>query len=178
MRWQEIYQLHRSFPMTRFNLFVFAAPFALAACSDPSPEPTGAATPSLAPMVSESEAFAPPVAPGASEAASRAGMNVFPAAMRGTWGMNAADCDPSRGDNKGMMTVRDDEVKFYESIAELGTVRESTDDALRATFDYEGEGMAWQRDARFELAEGGKVLILTEYGDDAPQGPRRYSRCK
>lgn len=164
--------------MTRFSLLLLAAPFALVACSEPSPEPTGAATPSLAPTVSDSEAFAPPVAPGASEAAPLAGMAAFPAAMRGAWGMNAADCDPSRGDNKGMMTVRDKQVKFYESIAELGTVRESTDNVLRATFDYEGEGMAWQRDARFELADGGKVLILTEFGDDAPQGARRYSRCK
>ncbi|MBA4354416.1 MAG: hypothetical protein C0409_06955 [Novosphingobium sp.] len=163
--------------MKRCYLPFLIAPLALAACSDPAPAPTGAATPDLAPVVSESEALSPPVAPGASGSAAPASAVTFPAAMRGKWGVNAADCDPSRGDNKGMMTVGADAVKFYESIAEIGAVRESTDDALRATFDYEGEGMAWQRDARFELADGGKVLILTEYGDDAPQGPRRYSRC-
>jgi len=163
--------------MKHMFLPLLAAPLALAACSDPSPTPTGAATPSLAPMVSESEAFAPPVAPGASEAASVAGVGTFPAAMRGTWGVNVADCDPKRGDNKGMMTIGEKSVKFYESIAELGTIRDGDDNALRATFNYEGEGMVWQRDAKFALAEGGKTLILTEFGDDAPQGPRRYSRC-
>lgn len=163
--------------MARCLFPALLAPLALAACSDPSPEPTAAASPSLAPTVSESEALAPPVAPGASEAPG-VGESSFPAAMRGTWGVNAADCDPARGDNKGMMTVAVNTVKFYESIAELGTLRDSSNTALRATFDYEGEGMAWQRDARFELADGGKTLILTEYGEDAPQGPRRYSRCK
>lgn len=162
--------------MSRCLMPALLASLALAACSDPSPEPTPAASPSLAPQVSESEAMAPPVAPGASEAPG-VGAASFPAVMRGKWGMNAADCDPQRTDNKGMMTIAANTVKFYESIAELGTVRDSSDMALRATFDYEGEGMAWQRDARFELADGGKVLVLTEYGEDAPQGPRRYSRC-
>lgn len=162
--------------MTRCLLPALLAPLMLAACSDPSPEPTAAASPSLAPTVSESEAMAAPVAPGASEAPG-VGAATFPAAMRGKWGVNEADCDPKRGDNKGMMTIAEKSVRFYESIAELGALRDSSDRALRATFDYEGEGMAWQRDAQFELADGGKTLILTEYGEDAPQGPRRYSRC-
>ncbi len=163
--------------MMRFAPVLLAAPFVLAACSDPSPEPSAAATPSLAPMVSESEALAPPVAPGASEAAATAGAATFPAGMRGKWGMNKLDCDPSRGDDKGAMTVSAKSVKFFESIAEIGTVSDSSENAVRAKFDYEGEGMAWQRDAKFELVDGGTALILTEYGADAPQGPRRYARC-
>ncbi len=163
--------------MTRTFLPLLLAPFALAACSEPSPEPSAAATPSLAPMVSESEALAPPVAPGASEAAPAAGAATFPAGMRGKWGMNTLDCDPSRGDDKGAMVVSAKSVKFYESKAEIGEVTESTPNILRAKFDYEGEGMAWQRDAKFELIDGGKVLVLTEYSADAPQGPRRHTRC-
>lgn len=163
--------------MKLFCLPLMLAPLALSACSDPAPEPSASASPSLAPMVSESEAFAPPVAPGASEAAPVAGAATFPAGMRGKWGMNTADCDPSRGDDKGAMTVSAKSVKFFESIAEIGTISDSADNALRAKFDYEGEGMAWQRDAKFELIDSGKTLILTEYGADAPQGPRRYARC-
>ncbi len=162
--------------MTPVRLPVMLAPLVLAACSDPSPEPSASATPDFAPMVSESEALAPPVAPGASEAAPVAGAT-FPAGMRGEWGMTEADCDPSRGDDKGAMTISPKSVKFFESIAEVGAVNDSTDNALRAKFDYEGEGMAWQRDAKFELADGGKTLILTEYGADALQGSRRYARC-
>jgi hypothetical protein len=168
--------------MKLFYVSLLAAPLALAACSDPSPEPTGAATPSLAPMVSESEALAPPVAPGASAGApgqdgALGQEGVFPAVMRGKWGMNAADCNPARGDDKGAMTVSESSVKFFESVAEIGRVKNVDRASLSATFDYEGEGMAWQRDAKFEMADGGKTLILTEFGEDAPQGPRRYSRC-
>jgi len=164
--------------MKRFILPLLATPLALAACSDPSPEPDASATPSMAPIVSESEAFAPPVAPGASASAVALENASFPMAMRGRWGMNAADCDPGRADNKGLMTVGPDSVKFYESIGEIGVVAERSESIVRATFDYEGEGMEWKRDARYELVDGGKVLVLTEFGADAPQGPRRYSQCK
>lgn len=158
---------------------LIAAPLALAACSKPSSEPSEAATPSLAPMVSESEAMAPPVAPGASASASApAADGVFPVAMRGKWGINAADCDPSRGDDKGAITVGEKSVRFYESVGQIASVKDIDRGMLRAVFDYEGEGMKWQREASYKLEDGGKTLVLTEFGEDAPQGPRRHSRCK
>lgn len=164
--------------MKRFILPLLALPLALAACSDPSPEPDASSAPSMAPIVSESEAMAPPVAPGASGSAVALDDASFPMAMRGRWGMNAADCDPARDDNKGLMTVGPDSVKFYESVSEIGVVAERSEKLLRATFEYEGEGMEWKRDARYELMDGGKVLIMTEFGEDVPEGPRRYSQCK
>lgn len=164
--------------MKRVILPLLALPLALAACSDPSPEPDASSAPSMAPIVSESEAMAPPVAPGASGSAVALDDASFPMAMRGRWGMNAADCDPARDDNKGLMTVGPDSVKFYESVGEIGVVAERSEKLLRATFDYEGEGMEWKRDARYELMDGGKVLIMTEFGEDVPEGPRRYSQCK
>lgn len=166
------------FPMKRF-IPLFAAPLALAACSDPAPDPGATASPSsTAPAVSESEALAPPVAPGASETAAAIAEATFPMAMRGRWGVNPADCDPSHGADKGKMTVGPEEVRFYESVAEIGTVAKRSETALRGTFDYEGEGMAWKREASFELVDGGRTLVLTEFGEDAPQGPRRYSQCR
>lgn len=166
-----------AFPMKHFALLLLAAPLALAACSDPSPEPSASATPSLAPMVSESEAMAPPVAPGASEAAPVAAAT-FPAAMRGKWAMGQADCDPSTGADKGALTISEKSVKFFESVADLTNAKIATPTEIRAVFDYEGEGMKWQREASYKLEDGGKTLVLTEFGDDAPQGPRRHSRCK
>jgi hypothetical protein len=160
---------------------LIAAPLALAACSKPSSDPSDAATPSLAPMVSESEAMAPPVAPGASAAApvdAPVANATFPAAMRGKWAMNAADCDPTTGADKGALTVSEKSVKFYESMADLGSVKIATPTEVRAVFDYEGEGMKWQREASYKLEDGGKTLVLTEFGENAPQGPRRHSRCK
>lgn len=160
--------------MKRLVIPLLALPLALAACSKPSPEPSEAATPSLAPVVSESEALAPLASDEPAPVASA----TFPAAMRGKWGMNEADCDPARGDDKGALTIGEKSVKFYESVAELGTTKIATPTEVRAVFDYEGEGMKWQREASYTLEDGGKTLVLTEYGDDAPQGPRRHSRCK
>ncbi|MBB4613113.1 hypothetical protein [Novosphingobium taihuense] len=163
--------------MKRLVLPMLALPLALAACSKPSPEPSDAATPSLAPVVSASEAMAPPASPEASEAAPVAAAT-FPAAMRGKWAMGQADCDPSTGADKGALTISEKSVKFYESVANLTDAKIATPTEIRAVFDYEGEGMKWQREASYELEDGGKTLVLTEYGDDAPQGPRRHSRCK
>ena len=166
-----------AFPMKHFALLLLAAPLALAACSEHSPEPSASATPSLAPIVSESEAMAPPVAPGASEAAPVSAAT-FPEAMRGKWAMSPADCDPTTGADKGALTIGEKSVKFYESVADLTNAKVATPTEVRAVFDYEGEGMKWQRDASYKLEDGGKTLVLTEFGDDAPQGPRRHSRCK
>lgn len=167
--------------MKHFALFLLAAPLALVGCSDPSPEPDASATPSLAPVVSESEAMAPPVAPGASAAApvdAPVANASFPQAMRGKWAMNQADCDPATGADKGALTIGEKSVKFYESMADLGNAKIATPTEVRAVFDYEGEGMKWQREASYKLEDGGKTLVLTEFGEDAPQGPRRHSRCK
>jgi hypothetical protein len=158
-------------------LSLLVLPLALAACSDPSPEPSASATPSLAPMVSESEAMAAPVAPGASEAAAVT-VAVFPEAMRGKWAMSPADCDPTTGADKGAVTVGEKSVKFYESEADLTNATIATPTEVRAVFDYEGEGMKWQREASYKLEDGGKTLVLTEFAEDAPEGPRRHNRCK
>lgn len=164
-------------PMKHLALPLLILPLALAACSDPSPEPSASATPSLAPMVSESEAMAAPVAPGASEAAPITAAT-FPAAMRGKWAMSPADCDPTTGADKGALTIGEKSVKFYESVADLTNAKVATPTEVRAVFDYEGEGMKWQRDASYKLEDGGKTLVLTEYAEDAPEGPRRHGRCK
>jgi len=101
----------------------------------------------------------------------------IPEAVRGRWGLVPADCSTTRGDDKGLMTIAATRIKFYESIAVLGTVKERTDTRIRATYDYSGEGMTWKRDTVLDVQDAGKTLILREYGDDAPAGPRKYTRC-
>lgn len=164
--------------MKRLVLPLLAAPFALAACSDPAPAPSDPATSAAVVKPAPSQSMVPPVGASADGTDVAAQGATFPSAMRGRWGLVANDCDPTRGDNKGIMTIGENDVRFYESVAEIGKVADRSDRSLRAMFDYEGEGMAWLRDARYELADGGRTLVLTEFGDDAPQGPRRYSRCK
>jgi hypothetical protein len=37
--------------------------------------------------------------------------------------------------------------------------------------------MEWTRDAVLDLTDGGRTLILEEFGDDAVPGQRTYTRC-
>lgn len=171
--------MHRVFP-------ALIPALALAACSNeaqaPAPDATETAASAGATVdgAAVESSVAPVVEPSA---APEPGASLQPAAAmipnpaKGRWGMVPADCEPGRSDNKGMMTVADKTIRFYESVATLKTVKEATPDRIRATFAYEGEGMQWNRDMSMDVQDGGKTLILREYGDDAPAGPRKYSRC-
>ena len=101
----------------------------------------------------------------------------IPVALRGRWGMGAADCDPAEMANKGLMEVSPTTLKFYESLGTLGEASETGPMRIRASYDFEGEGMEWQREILLEGEAGGNALLLTEYGDDAAAEPRRYEKC-
>ena len=98
--------------------------------------------------------------------------------MLGRWGLVPADCTSQRGDNKGMITITADQIRFYESVAEISAVKESSPTRLRASLAFEGEGMQWTRDALLEARPGGGQLFMEEFGADAVPGPRTYTRCK
>lgn len=173
--------------MTRLLHVTPLMALALCACSKqesaPSPEGSG----SDAAMVPGSGAHseAAPAASGSAGPDTSVSSPVIegpleksiPEPARGRWGLVPADCTTTRGDDKGLMTIAESRIKFYESIAVLDTVKERTATRIRATYAYEGEGMTWKRDTLLDVQDGGKTLILREYGDDAPAGPRRYTRC-
>lgn len=150
-----------------------AAVFALAACSGETPAPVPSDTPEPA-----ATALAPaPTAPAPT--ASPAPLpTTFPAAMAGRWGLVPADCTSQRGDNKGMITITANEIRFYESVAAISEASERTDDRLRAKMAFEGEGMQWTREVTLALKPAADQLVLEEFGSDAVPGPRTYSRCK
>jgi len=116
--------------------------------------PTGTATPSPAPSAA-----------------------TIPAAIRGRWGLVVADCTSTRGDAKGLLTIDGTTLRFYESVGTLAEVKEATGTRIRATFDFTGEGMTWQRDETLDVEDDGQTLIRREYGEDAAPGPFRYTRC-
>lgn len=104
-------------------------------------------------------------------------ITTIPAALQGRWGLVAADCEPGRSDAKGLLTIDAATLKFYESVGKLDRIEEASDMHIRGTFTFMGEGMAWRREVLLELREGGDLLVRRDYGDDAPAGPFRYSRC-
>lgn len=118
-----------------------------------------------------------PIVPASTPSVPTADEDAIPAAMRGRFGLVPADCMTTRGDDKGRLTVRADSLRFYESVATLAKASERRPNRLKAMFAYSGEGMEWRREASLELRNGGKTLILEEFGDDAVPGPRTYTRC-
>ncbi|MES2905132.1 MAG: hypothetical protein V4696_13180 [Pseudomonadota bacterium] len=109
-------------------------------------------------------------APVANEAEAPSGAAVIPAQYRGRWGMNAADCDPKRSDNKGLITVAPTTIRFYESTATLKEQRPAIATSFSGTFGFTGEGQIWE-----------KVVTLTRTGnvlkraDD--EGSTSYNLC-
>ena len=102
----------------------------------------------------------------------------IPAALRGRWGLVAADCEPGRADAKGLLTITADKLEFYESVGELRDVEEVEEDRIRADFDFTGEGMEWEREMALELQETGAALVRREFGADAAPGSFRYVKCQ
>ncbi|HET9354945.1 MAG TPA: hypothetical protein VFO42_02130 [Sphingomicrobium sp.] len=95
---------------------------------------------------------------------------LIPAQYRGRWGINAKDCEPGRSDAKGLMTVGDTSIRFYESVAALQEQRPAIATSFSGVFAYTGEGQTWER-----------VITLTRTGDTLKRaqadGNFTYTRC-
>jgi hypothetical protein len=158
--------------MNRLLTFTAVLALPIAGCSDRTSEPAASGTPN-------SELVSPAAVPAAdaSAALSEAMGQDIPAIMRGRFGLVPADCTSTRGDAKGLVTIGDKTMQFYESVATLKSSKPVSRAQLRGSFAYTGEGMEWSRGVGLESRDGGKTLIMEEFGDDAPPGPRTYSRC-
>jgi hypothetical protein len=105
-----------------------------------------------------------PSPPGTQEA------GMIPDQYRGRWGITAADCDQSRSDAKGAITIGERSMMFYESRATLRQVRPAIATSFSGLFAFSGEGQQWQ-----------KVVTLTRTGDALRRadddGSTTYQRC-
>lgn len=150
-------------------LFVVGA---MAACEkrDPVADEANIAAPApAADAVTDPVAGGPP-APTTNETVAPTG--VIPAAIQGRWGLTPADCTSTRGDNKGLLVIGPDNLKFYESRAVPGTSIESGDQGISGNFNFTGEGQEWTKYVSLKLQ--GKVLRRTERN---PVASYDYARC-
>ena len=94
----------------------------------------------------------------------------IPAQYRGRWGMTPADCDASRSDNKGLLRIDAQTLRFYESVASLQEQRPAIATSFAGVYSFEGEGQTWER-----------VVTLTRTGDTLKRaqtdGTFTYQRC-
>ena len=94
----------------------------------------------------------------------------IPARFHGRWGLVRADCTSTRGDDKGLLTINDKTVKFYESLATLQSQRPAIATSFSGQYDFSGEGQTWQRGMTF--TRSGDTL---KRADD--EGSFTYMRC-
>ncbi|QIK95078.1 hypothetical protein G7076_02145 [Sphingomonas sp. HDW15A] len=95
---------------------------------------------------------------------------VIPAQYRGRWGMVPGDCTSTRGDAKGLITVGDKIIRFYESTATLKEQRPAIATSFSGLFGFTGEGQMWET-----------VMTFTRTGDTLKraedEGTFTYKRC-
>ncbi len=153
---------------SRIGLAVAALAIALSGCSDSAPEADEGAAVVEPPEQSSADpsATAEPAVPDA-----------IPGKLRGRWGIVANDCDTSRGDALGTLTVSADSLQFYESVATLGRIDSISDAGIGAIFDFSGEGEEWQSTMHLSVSPDGKTLTRKDSGPDALPEPLTYLRC-
>ena len=84
--------------------------------------------------------------------------------------MVPADCTSTRGDAKGLITVGDTSIRFYESTATLKERRPAVAISFSGLFAFTGEGQRWE-----------KVMTFTRTGDTLKRaeddGSYTYRKC-
>ncbi|MGF7152382.1 hypothetical protein [Novosphingobium gossypii] len=169
-------------PLTRLAPLALASILTLATisgCSSKSdaPQPTASATETEEVFQETPAPAEASLAADETEATPAGGLSEIPETIRGRWGLVAADCTSTKGDAKGLLEISADQLKFYESVAKLGEIKEAGESRIRGTFDYSGEGQSWTNDVVLDVQDDGKTMIRRDYGKDAMPGPLKYTRC-
>ena len=155
----------------RFAL-IAAAAVALAACADNSPVADEAGQNDPAPAAAPANHS--PAAEIGNEAASSSGEAsvAIPEALHGRWGLTPADCEPQTARATGLLVVSEDQLRFYESVAEPVSSIEADTDSISGDWTFQGEGMTERRFQTLQIEDG--KLVRSENG---PSGSFTYVRC-
>ena len=101
----------------------------------------------------------------------------IPARFHGRWGINKADCTSTRGDNKGLLTINDARLTFYEAKGTLDKVLGATATSFDASYGFSGEGQSWDRVERLtRTAEKLRRRTDAAAGQEPPVD-LTYTRC-
>ncbi|MCY7270443.1 MAG: hypothetical protein LH485_00095 [Sphingomonas bacterium] len=101
----------------------------------------------------------------------------IPAQFHGRWGLNRADCTSTRGDAKGLLTINDAQLTFYESRGTLGKVLGASTNSFDANYGFTGEGQTWQRVERLKMVNDKLQRRTDAAAAQEPAVNLTYSRC-
>lgn len=134
----------------------------------PMPEPAAPADNAAAMPADEGNAATPAAAPKPTN---------IPEQFRGRWGLTANDCKPEFASAaKGLLTIDDNRLKFYESRGTLDRIDAWTPtNRFTANYGFSGEGQNWERVITFERLPG-KLRRIEQGGDEGPVD-LTYSAC-
>ena len=110
-------------------------------------------------------------------AASAIGSNLIPAAFRGRWGLTPADCTSTRGDAKGLLTIGDARLTFYESKGTPVRPMGATATSFDARYSFIGEGQTWKRTERLKLVNDRLQRRTDAEPGQEPPVNLTYQRC-
>jgi hypothetical protein len=88
--------------------------------------------------------------------------------------MNPADCTSTKGDAKGLITIGDKTIKFFESKGTLTKVVLNAPENFTGTFAFTGEGQSWTNSQNLKLTNSSNTLIRSETDVDQSYS---YQRC-
>ncbi len=97
----------------------------------------------------------------------------IPSALHGRWGLSPADCITTRGDEKGLLVITGDQLRFYKSRAVPAADVQSDDSSISGDFTFTGEGQTWTRFKSLQLQK--QDLVRTE---TKPAASFTYAKCQ
>ena len=101
----------------------------------------------------------------------------IPDQFHGRWGLTAADCTSTRGDAKGLLTINEARLTFYESRGTLDRVIAATDTSFDANYGFLGEGQSWEREERLKMVDGQLQRRTDAAPGQEPPVNLTYTRC-
>ena len=101
----------------------------------------------------------------------------IPASFHGRWGINRADCISTRGDAKGLLTINDARLTFYESRGTPTRVLGATANSFDANYAFTGEGQTWERVERLKLVNDRLQRRTDAAPGQEPPVNLTYKRC-
>ena len=101
----------------------------------------------------------------------------IPEPFQGRWGLTQADCTSTRGDAKGLLTISDARLTFYEAKGTLNKVIAVTDTSFAARYGFSGEGQTWLRTERFSLVKAELHRATDAEPGQEPPVNLTYARC-
>ncbi|AOW22180.1 hypothetical protein AVM11_09100 [Sphingomonas melonis TY] len=128
-------------------------------------------------MVVPLEAPGNQAAPVPLPTASPVALTTIPQGFQGRWGVNAGDCDPSTGADKGKLTITGNTLSFFESRGNAKTITRTQADQIAFDLPMSGEGMTWSEPTTLTLLDNGKTLVRVVKSPADRATTDRYSRC-